>query len=346
MEEEQTIASASELPFKSSSSDHLFVANDHLLNRFIASSSENESDDAFPLPVTWWNVSSSPDVEEEEAEFYGTSYRIVACLCISLTLIFGLVGNVMVILVVLKIRTMHTSTNCYLVSLAVADLVLLTFASMPTLVECFLIVDQYAFGSVGCSVMVFAQYLAVNVSSLTITAFTVERYVAVCRPMRIQSLCTVRRAKRIIGGLWLFGTVYSSPWLWLATTTQVHLAHGVNIYQCTFKLPRNQYLVYYMIDLLVFYVLPLVVTCSLYALIARTLYTGPDPMGEAVATNGDRPLTSVPSLVSRPFTSRRVMTSNQRNRVQVGHDTAEEITHLMSEQFIQQTTSPFEMSPS
>lgn len=40
---------------------------------------------------------------------------------------------------------------------------------------------------------------------------------------------------------------------------------------CTYSLPRRQYLVYYMSDLLLFYVTPLIVASALYALIARTL---------------------------------------------------------------------------
>ena len=68
------------------------------------------------------------------------------------------------------------------------------------------------------SEQVFAQYLGVNVSSLSITAFTVERYIAICHPMRAQTMCTVSRAKRIIVALWLFGVLYCAPWLALVTT--------------------------------------------------------------------------------------------------------------------------------
>jgi len=67
------------------------------------------------------------------------------------------------------------------------------------------------------SVQVFTQYLGVNVSSLSITAFTVERYIAICHPMRAQTMCTVRRAKRIIVVLWTFGVTYCAPWLGLTT---------------------------------------------------------------------------------------------------------------------------------
>jgi hypothetical protein len=43
------------------------------------------------------------------------------------------------------------------------------------------------------------------------------------------------------------------------------------IEMCTFSLPRRHYVVYYVADLVLFYVTPLAVACILYALIGRTL---------------------------------------------------------------------------
>ena len=41
-------------------------------------------------------------------------------------------------------------------------------------------------GGVGCSLMVYCQFVAINVSSLSLLAFTVERYIAICHPMKAQ----------------------------------------------------------------------------------------------------------------------------------------------------------------
>ena len=165
---------------------------------------------------------------------------------------------------------MRSPTNCYLVSLAFADLLLLLSAAVPTIAEYYLIVDQFIFGALACSVLVFCQYLGFNLSSMSITALTAERYVAICQPMKAQSLCTVGRAKKIIAVLWLFGFCYSAPWLGLATTRAKEGAEEIE--QCTFTLDRRQYLAYYMADLLVMYLTPVVVNAVLYGFIANTLY--------------------------------------------------------------------------
>ena len=217
--------------------------------------------------------------------YYSMSYRVIGCLFVSIIFVIGFVGNIMVVVVVWRTRSMHTPTNCYLVSLAVADILLLVSAPLPTIVEYFLIVDECVLGAVGCSVMVFMQYLGVNVSAMSITAFTTERYIAICHPMRAHAMCTVRRAKRIIAAVWTFGVFYCTPWLALTTTRTKEFADGTHIETCTFKLDRHHYVTYYMADLIIFYVVPLLLTCILYALIARILF-GSDIASSCPRKNG------------------------------------------------------------
>jgi len=120
-------------------------------------------------------VNATADSGVFPAEYYAPIYRVVGSLLVGVIFVVGLVGNALVIAVVTRTRSMHTPTNWYLVSLALADIILLVSAPLPTLVEYHLLVDEWVFGRVGCSAMVFMQYLGVNLSSLSITAFTVER---------------------------------------------------------------------------------------------------------------------------------------------------------------------------
>ena len=46
--------------------------------------------------------------------------------------------------------------------------------------------DLWLWGGVGCSLIIYCQFLAMNVSALSLTAFTVERYIAICHPMKAQ----------------------------------------------------------------------------------------------------------------------------------------------------------------
>ncbi|XP_076470017.1 thyrotropin-releasing hormone receptor-like [Babylonia areolata] len=215
--------------------------------------------------------SSSSTPRLPDPQYYDGVYHSVAVTLSSLVFVVGFVGNVLVVIVIARSRAMHSPTNCYLLSLAVADCLVLLCGTLPAIPETFYRVDEWPFGRVLCSLLVYAQYVGVDASSLSITAFTIERYIAICHPMRAQTMCTVSRAKRITGGLWLFTVLYCGPWLGL-TDLHVHrLSDGSRITKCQFRLARSSYLVLYMFDLVVFYVLPLLISTALYALLARIL---------------------------------------------------------------------------
>ncbi|XP_041376736.1 thyrotropin-releasing hormone receptor-like [Gigantopelta aegis] len=203
--------------------------------------------------------------------YYSTLFRWIAASLGAIIFIVGVAGNVLVVLVISQTKFMHTTTNCYLVSLAIADCIVLLSATLPSIPEPFFQIDEWPFGRVMCSILVFLQYVGVNASSLSITAFTVERYIAICFPIRAQTICTLSRAKRIIIVLWIFTTMYCCPWLGL---TEIRVDRQVlkNVHKCVFRLKRHSYLVYYMTDLIIFYVIPLILAAVLYCLIARILF--------------------------------------------------------------------------
>ncbi|KAK6320291.1 hypothetical protein J4Q44_G00093980 [Coregonus suidteri] len=205
-------------------------------------------------------------------------YKTVAVFLVLLVCGLGIVGNIMVVLVVLTTRHMRTPTNCYLVSLAIADLTVLVAAGLPNVSDS--LTGTWVFGHAGCLGITYLQYLGINVSSCSITAFTVERYIAICHPMRAQTVCTVSRAKRIIAGVWLFTCVYCMLWFFLVDI-QVMKSGSI---QCGYKVSRDLYLPIYLIDFAIFYVIPLLLAIVLYGLIARILYLNPLPNRPDVGT--------------------------------------------------------------
>jgi thyrotropin-releasing hormone receptor len=209
-----------------------------------------------------------------------TPYRIIACFFYSVIFLVGFFGNVMVVIVVSRIRMMRTPTNCYLVSLGVADILVLLSACLPQVFATgvpTLRMDEWILGHVTCSILIFLNYLGVNVSSLSITAFTIERYIAICHPMKAQTICTVKRAKRIISALWSFGICYNAPWLALTKILTQKLVDGTTADYCTFKLTRSSYIWVFMADFILFYAIPLILTCVLYGLIGRILFSSTIP---------------------------------------------------------------------
>ncbi|XP_040185308.1 thyrotropin-releasing hormone receptor-like [Rana temporaria] len=198
-------------------------------------------------------------------------YKAISVFLVLLICGVGIIGNIMVVLVVFITRDMRTPTNCYLVSLAVADLMVLVAAGLPNVTDS--LAGTWIYGHAGCLGITYFQYLGINASSCSITAFTVERYIAICHPMKAQTVCTVSRAKRIIAIVWVFTCIYCMMWFFLVDI-QVNKTQQV---QCGYKVSRNLYLPIYLTDFTIFYVIPLFVATILYGLIGRILFLSPIP---------------------------------------------------------------------
>ncbi|XP_062846850.1 thyrotropin-releasing hormone receptor b [Trichomycterus rosablanca] len=201
-------------------------------------------------------------------------YKVISALLVLIICALGMVGNVMVILVVLTTKHMRTPTNCYLVSLAVADLIVLTAAGLPSVADS--VYGSWMFGHAGCLGITYFQYLGINASSCSITAFTVERYIAICHPIKAQSLCTYARAKRIILAVWLFTSLYCVMWFYLSDTEEI-VYKDVTVVTCAYRVSRKLYMPIYFFDFGVFFVLPLALATILYGLIARILFLNAIP---------------------------------------------------------------------
>lgn len=205
---------------------------------------------------------------------YTTEYKVVSIALVALICGVGIVGNVMVILVVLTTKHMRTPTNCYLVSLAVADLMVLTAAGLPNITES--LYGEWVYGYAGCLCITYLQYLGINASSCSITAFTIERYIAICHPIKAQFICTLSRAKKIIVAVWTFTSLYCLMWFYLSDLTEL-MFDNITLVTCGYKVSRSLYLPIYFTDFAVFYVVPLVLATILYGLIARILFLNPLP---------------------------------------------------------------------
>lgn len=77
---------------------------------------------------------------------------------------------------------------------------------------------------------------------LTVT-FTVERYIAVCHPIRGRMLCTESRAKRVIVAVYLicFSATLPTPFEWEVKLTTDPLTNETKAYMGSSELGKNQY---------------------------------------------------------------------------------------------------------
>ncbi|KAF0763399.1 pyrokinin-1 receptor-like isoform X2, partial [Aphis craccivora] len=140
------------------------------------------------------------------------SLPVVVPVTLIYTLIFatGIVGNVSTCIVIARNKYMHTATNYYLFSLAVSDLLLL-LSGLPQ--EIYLTWSRYpyVFGEMFCIVRGFAAETSTNATVLTITAFTIERYVAICHPFLSHTESNLSRAFKYILIIWVVALTLAFP---------------------------------------------------------------------------------------------------------------------------------------
>ncbi|XP_015924827.1 pyrokinin-1 receptor-like [Parasteatoda tepidariorum] len=124
------------------------------------------------------------------------------------TIIFltGIIGNVCTCIVISRNRYMHTATNYYLFSLAISDLLLLLLG-LPQDISQLWSKYPYMLGEIFCIVRGWTSEASTNASILTITAFTVERYLAICHPLKAHTMSRLSRAIKFIIAIWILAAL-------------------------------------------------------------------------------------------------------------------------------------------
>ncbi|XP_043250973.1 pyrokinin-1 receptor-like isoform X2 [Colletes gigas] len=138
-------------------------------------------------------------------------YIVVPVTIIYVTIfVTGLIGNISTCIVIARNKSMHTATNYYLFSLAVSDLLLLV-SGLPG--EIYLVWCKYCyiFSERFCILRGLAAETSTNASVLTITAFTIERYVAICHPFLAHTMSKLSRVVKLILIVWLVALSFALP---------------------------------------------------------------------------------------------------------------------------------------
>ncbi|CAH1635702.1 unnamed protein product [Spodoptera littoralis] len=190
----------------------------------------------------------------------------------AIMLLLAVLGNTLVIWIVLAHRRMRTVTNCFLVNLAFADLLMATLNGAPNFI--FLVTADWPFGSVTCTASNFTANLTVSAGVFTLVAITVDRYVAIVKPL--QHRLSRRVARAALFTVWCASALLALPSLLYSDTYKKQYVNGDREI-CFIKWPDGSYpssrtdYVYNLLFLAVTYVVPMSVMVWAYARMSAAL---------------------------------------------------------------------------
>ena len=117
--------------------------------------------------------------------------------------IFTLVLNISCIVVLHKSPELDEATRVFLTSLNAADLGVCIFFILPSVGTAF--VGDWPFGNVLCTTQVLTMQPCIFAVVLSVVGVNIERYIAICYPLRYPKWITAKRAKVAAASLWIIG---------------------------------------------------------------------------------------------------------------------------------------------
>ncbi|XP_036935400.1 D(3) dopamine receptor isoform X2 [Acanthopagrus latus] len=177
-----------------------------------------------------WNESESPGWDERNAssEASGQDERNYYAMLYSLLILAIVFGNVLVCLAVLRERSLQTTTNYLVVSLAVADLLVASLV-MPWAVYLEVVGGAWLFSRLYCNIFVTLDVMMCTASILNLCAISIDRYTAVVMPVLYNT--THRSRKRVfmmIATVWVLAFAVSCPLLFGFNTTDDPLVCSIS----------------------------------------------------------------------------------------------------------------------
>ncbi|XP_052378304.1 cholecystokinin receptor [Oncorhynchus keta] len=192
----------------------------------------------------------------------------------SVIFLLSVFGNLLIIVVLTVNKRMRTVTNSFLLSLAVSDLMMAIFCMPFTLIPNLL--EDFIFGPTMCKIVAYLMGVSVSISTFSLVAIAIERYSAICNPLKSRAWQTRSHAYRVITATWLLSFMIMSPYPVFSHLVDVPLKDNITIARmCRHIWPHREVeQTWNMMLLLTLFVVPGVVMIVAYGLISRELYRG------------------------------------------------------------------------
>jgi KISS1 receptor len=153
------------------------------------------------------NIDSSNDIDLN----YKYNLHIYVPIAWSIIVLVGVIGNGLVLYILLKRKLLKDScTNCYIANVAIADLSF-TLIVVPITMSAYIYKD-WIFGEFMCHFINLLIFSSLQSTCLTLTAMTIDRYLAILYPFKSINFRTSKVAVMITICIWIASFVLCIPY--------------------------------------------------------------------------------------------------------------------------------------
>ncbi|KAI1715077.1 7 transmembrane receptor (rhodopsin family) domain-containing protein [Ditylenchus destructor] len=231
-------------------------------------------------------------------------FTIISVLTILVMLV--VLGNALVIAAVILRRRLRSATGLLILSLAVADL-MVGLVILPFSIANEVLNSYWIFGDAWCTAWLTMDIWMCTASIYNLVAISIDRYIAIIKPLNYPMLITKFRARCIVAAVWIGSFVICSPSFLLASTERKSSSSDGTMSpddcKCT---PSNSGMAYIVFSASSSFYIPMIIVIFVYARIyvaacaaTKSVYSG---MMQVTATANKNPkniLMQNPAALSR-----------------------------------------------
>uniref|UniRef100_A0A8C0Y594 Arginine vasopressin receptor 1Ab n=2 Tax=Cyprinus carpio TaxID=7962 RepID=A0A8C0Y594_CYPCA len=146
---------------------------------------------------------------------------------LSVTFLVAVIGNLCVLLAMHNTKKKSSRMHLFIKHLSLADLVVAFFQVLPQL--CWEITFRFYGPDFLCRIVKHLQVLGMFASTYMMVMMTLDRYIAICHPLKTLQQPT-KRAYIMIGSTWLFSLLLSTPQYFIFSLSEIQ--NGSDVYDC------------------------------------------------------------------------------------------------------------------
>lgn len=223
---------------------------------------ENETITVLPATSPFTNSTAVSYVDELPLWVHSFGF-ILYLIVLSLAIIV----DTAILFVFWRVKELRNVTNNLLCNMVAADLL---FALQTPMEGMAILKNYWELGDDLCRLHRFLIHTFYNVVILSLTALSIERYFAICQPMRFKSHEEKFKCGRLIFAVWIASLLLSLPQVFLSST---EISHGKLV--CIEERPEHYLTVFFVYHLPMFtvlYFIPLVILIFTYTKVSKKLF--------------------------------------------------------------------------